>query len=188
MGRAGALLHIDTKQLARVERPGHFAHGNRSEAHRTRGAGYVYAHCGVDDHRRLAYVELHPDERGETCAAFLARAAAFIADQGCGPTQAVMRDNALAYSRSSAFLGALSGLAARQILIPPRTPRWNGKVERFIRTLDEEWAHGRVWDSSHQRARALCSWMRYHNRRRPHSSLGDRPPISRVQQDRGQYT
>ena len=184
----GALLHIDTKQLARFTRPGHFAHGDRSEHHRSRGAGYLYAHCAIDDHTRLAYVELHPDQRGDTCAAFLTRAAAFMAHLGCGPLEAVMSDNAKAYTTSRAFLTALERIGARQILIPPRTPRWNGKVERFIRTLDEEWAHGRIWDSSHQRTRALSSWMRYYNRRRPHSSLGDRPPISRVHQDRGQYT
>jgi transposase InsO family protein len=184
----GALLHIDTKQLARFERPGHFAHGDRAEHHRSRGAGYLYAHCCVDDHTRLAYVELHPDQRGVTCAAFLTRAARFMADQGCGPIQAVMSDNAKAYTEARVFLEVLADLGARQILIPPRTPRWNGKVERFIRSLDEEWAHGRVWASSHQRTRALSSWMRYYNRTRPHSSLSDRPPISRVQQDRGQYS
>jgi transposase InsO family protein len=184
----GALLHVDTKQLARFERPGHFAHGDRAERHRSRGAGYSYAHCVVDDHSRLAYVELHPDQRGDTCAAVLCRAADWFAEAGCGPVQAVMTDNALAYTTSRAFQAALGGLGARQILTPPRTPRWNGKVERFIRTLDEEWAHGRVWASSAERARALLSFLRYYNRRRPHSSLGDRPPISRVQQDRGQYT
>ena len=99
-----------------------------------------------------------------------------------------MSDNAFAYTKSRPFAGALAALGARQILTPAYTPCWNGKVERFIRTLDEEWAHGRVWASSAERARALSSWMRYYNRRRPHSSLGDRPPISRVQQDRGQYS
>ena len=184
----GALLHIDTKQMARFRRPGHFAHGDRAEAHRSRGAGYVFAHCVVDDRSRLAYVELHGDQRGETCAAVLGRAIAWMELQGCGPTQAVMSDNARNYTTSRAFLEAVAAAGARQILIPPRTPRWNGKVERFIRTLDEEWAHGLIWASSAQRARALSSWMRYYNRRRPHSSLGDRPPVSRVQQERGQYT
>jgi transposase InsO family protein len=184
----GALLHLDTKQLARFQRPGHFAHGDRAEAHRSRGAGYLYAHCAVDDHSRLAYVELHADQGAATCAAFLGRAARFMAEAGCGPTQAVMSDNALAHSRSAAFARALEAMGARHILMPPRTPRWNGKVERFIRTLDEEWAHGRRWPSSTQRSRALSSWMRYYNRRRPHSSLGDLPPISRVQQERGQYS
>lgn len=184
----GALLHVDTKQLARFDVPGHFAHGDRSDQHKSRGAGYAYAHCVIDDHSRLAYVELHPDQRGETCAAVLTRAAAWMDEMGLGPTQAVMSDNALAYTRSVAFADAVTAIGARQILIPPRTPRWNGKVERFIRTLDEEWAHGRIWASSAERARALGSWMRYYNRQRPHSSLGDRPPISRVPQERGQYT
>ena len=184
----GALLHVDTKQLARFGRPGHFAHGDRSERHRSPGAGYVYAHCVVDDRSRLAYVELHPDQRGETCAAVLRRAGAWLAEQGCGPIRAVMSDNAKAYAVSRHFRDALGALGARHILIPPRTPRWNGKVERFIRTLDEEWAHGRIWASSAERARGLLSFLRYYNRRRPHSSLGDRPPISRVQQERGQYS
>jgi transposase-like protein len=172
----GALLHIDTKQLARFTRPGHFAHGDRSERHRSRGAGILFAHCVVDDHSRLAYVELHSDQRGQTCAGVLARAAAWLSAQGCGPTEAVMSDNAFPYTKSHAFIGAVAGLGARQIVIPPYTPRWNGKVERFIRTLDEEWAHGRIWASSAQRSRALSSWMRYYNRRRPHSSLSDRLP------------
>ena len=124
----GALLHIDTKQLARFHRPGHFAHGARAEAYRSRGAGYGFAHCVVDDHSRLAYVELQPDQRGETCAAVLVRAIAWMAEQGCGPTRAVMSDNARSYTTSRAFLQALAGAGARQILIPPRTPRWNGKT------------------------------------------------------------
>ena len=177
----GALLHVDTKQLARFGRPGHFAHGDRAEQHKSRGAGWSYAHCVVDDHSRLAYVELHPDQRGATCAAVLERALAFMAAQGCGPVQAVMSDNALSYVRSGEFAAVLARVGARHITTPLRTPRWNGKVERFIRTLDEEWAHGRIWPSSAERARALLSFLRYYNRRRPHSSLGDRPPISRVQ-------
>jgi len=121
----GALLHVDTKQLARFTRPGHFAHPGRAEEHRSRGAGYVYAHCVVDDRTRLAYVELHPDQRGETCARVLWRAAAWFRAQGCGPVVAVMSDNALSYVRSVAFAGVLAALGARHIQIPPRTPRWN---------------------------------------------------------------
>lgn len=183
----GALLHIDTKQLARFRRPGHFAHGDRAEQHKSRGAGYSYAHCVIDDRTRLAYVELHPDQRGSTCAAVLMRAAAWFRAQGCGPPEALMSDNAFGYTRSRLFAEALAAIGARHIRIPPRTPCWNGKVERFIRTLDEEWAHGRIWASSAQRARSLPSFLRYYNRRRPHSALGDRPPVSRVQQDRGHY-
>jgi transposase InsO family protein len=97
-----------------------------------------------------------------------------------------MTDNAWGYRRSNDFAAALDTIGARHIRIPPRTPRWNGKAERFIRTLDEEWAHGRTWPSSTQRNRALTSFLRYYNRRRPHTSLGDRPPISRVHQDQRQ--
>ena len=94
----GALIHIDTKQLARFARPGHFAHGDRAEAHRSRGAGYVFAHCVVDDRSRLAYVELQPDQRGETCAAVLGRAIAWMALQGCGlRPRLAMSDNARNY-------------------------------------------------------------------------------------------
>ena len=97
-----------------------------------------------------------------------------------------MTDNAYVYRHSNAYRQLLAAHGARHIRTPPYTPRWNGKVERFIQTLDDEWAHGRVWASSARRDRGLASWLRYYNRRRPHTSLGDRPPISRVHQDRGQ--
>lgn len=178
----GALLHMDAKQLASFTEPGHWAHGDRSRQQRVAvGTRRIqFAHVVIDDRSRLAYVEVHRHDRGEITAAVLLRAAAWMAEQGAGPVQAVMTDNAMSYRRSRQFSAALADLGARHILIPPRTPRWNGKAERFIRTLDEEWAHGRIWSSSTQRNRALASFLRYYNRRRPHTSLGDRPPISRV--------
>jgi transposase InsO family protein len=182
----GALLHIDTKRLQRFSSPGHWATGDRSKIARKRGEGYVYAHCVVDDHTRLAYVELHSADTGRAAATTLTRAAAWMTEQGCGATEAVMSDNAMAYRNSRAFADALTELGARHIRTPPYTPRWNGKVERFIQTLDDEWAHGHTWPSSTQRDRGLASWLRYYNRRRPHTSLADRPPISRVQQLRRQ--
>ena len=175
----GALLHQDAKQLTRFQRPGHWAHGDRSEPHKTRGAGRCYAHCIVDDHTRLAYVETHAREDGPTAAAVLRRARTWLDEQDVGPTEAVMSDNAFAYTTSRHYQAALAAIDATHIRIPPRTPRWNGKVERFNRTLDEEWAHSQTWPSSEHRNRALGSWMRYYNRRRPHTSLGDRPPTSR---------
>jgi transposase InsO family protein len=185
----GALLHMDAKQLPRFDTPGHWAHGDRSVHARNCGPARIeFAHVVVDDHSRLAYVEIHRRDRGDIAAAVLRRAAAWMAEQGCGHVEAVMTDNAMAYRRSREFSTALAQLGARHILIPPRTPRWNGKAERFIRTLDEEWAHARIWPSSTRRNRALTSFLRYYNRRRPHTSLGDRPPISRVHQDRGQDT
>ncbi len=178
----GALLHMDAKQLPVFSEPGHWAHGDRSRQQRV-AAGtrrLQFAHVVIDDHSRLAYVEVHRYDRGQVAAGVLLRAASWMREQGAGPVQAVMTDNALAYRNSRDFKAALAQLGARHILTPPRTPRWNGKAERFIRTLDQEWAHARTWTSSTERNRALPSFLRYYNRRRPHTSLSDRPPTSRV--------
>jgi len=175
---------MDTKRLQRFAAPGHWATGDRSGPHRN--GGHVYAHCVVDDHSRLAYVELHARDSAAAAAATLRRAAAWMQAQGCGSVEAVMTDNAFVYRHSNDFKTALAEIDARHILTPPYTPRWNGKVERFIQTLDTEWAHGRVWPDSTTRDRALSSWLRFYNRRRPHTSLDDRPPTSRVHQDHGQ--
>jgi transposase InsO family protein len=181
----GALRHMDVKRLARFERPGHWAMG-RAEQHKTRGAGWVYLHVVIDDHSRYLYVEQHPREDADTNARTLERALAHFAELGLAPPQAVMTDNALVYRRSQRFQAVLANAGARHITPPPYTPRWNGKAERVIRTLQDEWAYAHRWPTSHQRARALSSFVRYYNRRRPHSSLGDRPPISRVHNVRGQ--
>jgi transposase InsO family protein len=183
---AGALLHIDAFEAPKFDRPGHWAHGDRSEQHRTRRAGKVKVIGVIDDHTRLVYAEIHSGETAIAVSATLRRAAAWFVEQGCGPVQAVMSDNAKCYSVSHEFRDALTELGARHILIPPRTPRWNGKIERFFGTLDREWAHGRVWSSSARRDRALASFIRFYNRRRPHSACGGRPPIARVHQLRGQ--
>ncbi len=183
---AGALLHIDAMELPKFDRPGHWAHGDRSERHRTRKAGRVKVIGVIDDHTRLAYCELHAGETAEVVSATLRRAAAWMADQGCGPVQAVMSDNAKCYATSHEFRRALTDLGARHILIPPRTPRWNGKIERFFATLDTEWAHGRVWPNSTRRDRALSSFLRFYNRQRPHSAAKGQAPITRVQQVRKQ--
>ncbi len=130
--RPGALLHVDMARLARFERPGHRAEGKRTEKNRNRGAGYVWLHCVIDDHSRYAYVEQRPDQDAATAAAVLERAIAHFQELGMEPPEAVMSDNAFAYRRSFAFRGALERRRLRQILTPPYTPRWNGKVERFI--------------------------------------------------------
>jgi transposase InsO family protein len=175
----GALLHIDALRLAKFDRPGHWATGQRAEEHKTRQAGKTVVIGVLDDHTRLTYCELHADENAATVTATLRRAARWFRDQGCGPVQAVMSDNHKAYT-SLAFTGLLSELGARHILTPAYTPRWNGKIERFFRTLDTEWAHGRVWPNSATRNRALSSFLRFYNRRRPHTAARGRPPISRV--------
>ena len=178
----GALLHVDVARLARFNRPGHAVTGVRdmTGAEKRAGVGYVYLHCVIDDRSRYAYVEQHSGQGGDTAAAVLERAIEHFATLGLKAPEAVMSDNAFAYRRSNAFRAVLAAHGARHILTPPYTPRWNGKVERFIQTLKREWAYAHSWPNSAQRARAMPSFLRYYNRRRPHSSLGDRPPISRV--------
>jgi len=176
----GALLHMDTKRLARFDVAGHRVTGQRSEEIRNRGAGYVFLHVVIDDHSRYLYVEQHDREDAETNARCLQRALAHFNELGLRAPEAVMTDNALVYTRSQRFQALLAEIGAKHITPPPYTPRWNGKAERVIRTLQDEWAYAHRWQNSQQRTRALRSFVRYYNRRRPHSSLGDRPPISRV--------
>ena len=184
--RPGALLHMDVKKLARFSVPGHRVTGDRTTKDLHRGIGYDHLHCVVDDHTRLAYVELHPREDAETNARTLERALRFFAELGLDPPEALMTDNAMVYRRSRGLHELLEHNQIRHIRIPPYTPRWNGKVERFIQTLQNEWAYSRTWPDAHTRARSLPSFVRYYNRRRPHSSLGDRPPISRIHNRCGQ--
>jgi transposase InsO family protein len=185
--RAGALIHVDTAQLAAFRVPGHRVRGRSSDQKRDqrRSLGYVYLHVAVDDHSRYAYVEQHGDQRQQTVRRFMERALRHFQEVGLGPPQAVMSDNGNAY-RSRLFGELLENVGARHILTPPYTPRWNGKAERFIQTLKREWAYAHLWTSSAERSRALRSFIRHYNRRRPHSALRDRPPISRVQNVRGQ--
>jgi transposase InsO family protein len=184
---AGALLHIDALRLAKFDRPGHWATGQRAEEHKTRQAGKTVVIGVLDDHSRLTYCELHSEENAITVTATLRRAASWFQAQGCGPVAAVMSDNHKAYT-STAFTALLAELDAKQILIPAYTPRWNGKIERFFGTARSEWSHNRIWPNSTTRDRALASFMRFYNRRRPHSAAGGRAPITRVQQVRGQDT
>ena len=184
----GALLHIDAFTLPKFSAPGHWATGDRSKALRSRNAGKTVVIGVQDDHSRLVYCELHSSENAANVSATLRRAARWMREQGCGPVQAVISDNAKCYADSHAFKAALAELGARHILCPPYTPRWNGKLERFWHTLDSEWARCRVWPNSTQRDRALSSFIRFYNRQRPHTAAGGRPPITRVQQVREQDT
>jgi transposase InsO family protein len=178
--RPGALLHMDVKKLARFSVPGHRVTGDRSTKDLHRGIGYDHLHCVVDDHSRIAYVELHPRENADTNTRTLERALTFFTQLGLEPPEAVMTDNALVYRNSHRFQTLLAERGIRHIRTPAYTPRWNGKVERFIQTLQQEWAYSRSWPTSSARARSLLSFIRYYNRHRPHSSLGDRPPLTRV--------
>ena len=184
----GDLLHMDTSRYARFLRPGHRVTGDRSQSLRGRSRqtliGYDFAHAIVDDHSRLAYVELHDDERAETVTGFVERALVFFAAHGI-VGQRLMTDNAFAYVRNRSLRELLTRHGIRHLTTEPYRPRTNGKVERFHQTMAREWAYGLAYRSHRQRNQALPHWLDYYNTRRPHSSLGDRPPISRVHNVRG---
>jgi transposase InsO family protein len=180
--RPGELIHIDVKKLGRIPPGGGWkvhGRGPRTAEDRRRRLGYDFVHAAVDDHSRLAYVEVHADERSATTAAFMLRAGAFFAAHGAR-VERVMTDNAWTYRRSPLFQAALVDLGARHVLTPPRQPQVNGKVERFNRTLLEEWAYVRLYRSNRARLRALERWVSFYNSTRPHSALGGRPPLAKV--------
>jgi len=174
----GDLLHMDVSEYVRFKRPGHRVTGDRrSQDHTPDGVDYV--HAIVDDHSRLAYAEILGDARAETATGFLGRALAFYAQHGI-VVRRLMTDNAWAYTKGRAFRELLVRHGIRHLRTKPYRPRTNGKVERFHQTMAREWAYGLVYRSHRERARALPHWLDHYNRGRPHSSLGDQPPISRV--------
>jgi transposase InsO family protein len=180
--RPGELVHMDVKKLARIPDGGGWrAHGRAArEATRDRmvRVGYDYVHSLVDDHSRLAYSEILTDEKGTSCAAFLARAAVYFAAHGIDRIERVMTDNAWAYRHS--LKGVCAQLGARQKFIKPHCPWQNGKVERLNRTLATEWAYRQTFTSNDQRTAALAPWLEHYNTQRRHSALGGHPPISRL--------
>jgi transposase InsO family protein len=183
----GDLLHTDWTLYARFERPGHAVTGDRSSsaAERRRRVGYDFAHAIVDDHSRLAYAELLPDCRAATVTGFLERSLAFFAAHGI-EAKRLMTDNHWRYTRNSSLRELLARREVRHLRTPKRRPQPNGKVERFQQTMAREWAYGVRYRSSRHRAAALPHWLSYYNERRPHSSLGGLPPISRVHNVCGQ--
>jgi len=180
----GDLLHMDTSRYARFLRPGHRVTGDRSQRSRnwmrpeTR-VGYDFAHAVVDDHSRLVYVELHDDERAETVTGFVKRALAFFSEHGI-IAKRLMTDNGFSYVKNRSLRELLAREGIRHLTTQPYRPRTNGKVERFHQTMAREWAYGLAYRSHRQRNQALPHWLEHYNTRRPHSSIGDRPPISRV--------
>jgi transposase InsO family protein len=184
----GDLLHMDVCSYARFLRPGHRVTGDRSQSLRGRSVetrlGYDYAHAIVDDHSRLAFVELHHDEKAATVTGFVERALAFFAEHGI-VARRLMTDNAFAYVKNRSLRELLARQGIRHLTTKPYRPRTNGKVERFHQTMAREWAYGLSYRSHLERNQALPHWLDHYNTRRPHSSLGDRPPISRVHNVRG---
>jgi transposase InsO family protein len=176
----GDLVHIDVKKIGRIPDGGGWrAHGRGERPGYKRKIGYDYVHAVVDDHSRLAYAEILANETGPTCAGFLTRAAGFFADHGITIRQ-VISDNAMNYTRSSDFAEAIEAIGAEHITIKPHCPWQNGKVERFNRTVQIEWAYRQIFNTNAERTAALEPWLDFYNTRRRHSAIGDLPPISRL--------
>jgi transposase InsO family protein len=181
--RPGELIHVDVKKIGKIPPGGGWkAHGRSmgsTWAQKKARIGFDYVHSAVDDHSRLAYSEVLADETGPTTAAFLARAIAFFAGHGI-TVERVMSDNHWSYKRSSDVAKTLADARVKHVFIKAHCPWQNGKVERFNRTLQTEWAYRRVFTSNAARTRALARWVEFYNNRRRHTALGGHPPISRV--------
>lgn len=185
----GDLLHIDTKRYARFERPGHAMTGvrNKTAAEKRAGWGYEFAHVIVDDHTRLAYVELHPDERAATVTAFVERALHWFERHGI-TARRLMSDNAWSYTRNSSLHELLAVHEIRHLRTKAYRPQTNGKVERFHQTMARECAYGMSYRSHRHRNKALPHWLEHYNTHRPHSGIANQPTTSHVHNLRGQNT
>ncbi|NEA72381.1 IS481 family transposase [Streptomyces sp. SID13588] len=185
--RPGELIHIDVKKLGRIPDGGGHKVRGREAGRPIRGMGFDYVHSAVDDHSRLAYSEIHPDEKVATCAGFLARAAAFFHQHGIDRIERVLTDNAWSYRKGLAWKAVLADLGATGKLTRPYRPQTNGKVERFNRTLADEWAYLRPYTSNDERTAALPDFLHTYNHHRGHTALGGNPPITRANNPAGQY-
>jgi transposase InsO family protein len=180
--RPGELIHIDVKKLGRIPDGGGHKVLGRAEGHRkkNRRVGTDYLHVAIDDATRLAFVAVHENELGETCAQFLNDAAVFFAAAGIPVIERVMTDNAKNYTISRAFQASLAGLDARHVRIRNYRPQTNGKAERFNRTMLNEWAYARPYLTNTERNDALPAWLDYYNNTRPHTAIGNHPPSHAV--------
>jgi len=179
--RPGELVHVDIKKLGRFWTLGKRVLGSEAGT-RNRCAGWQFLHLAIDDHSRLAYCELLPSD----CVAFLRRATAWYAEHGIR-VERVLSDNGNGY-RSFVWRDACTDLGIQRRYTRPRRPQTNGKAEALVKTLLREWAYRFAYPSSAHRAQALPGYLRWYNRHRPHSSLGGRPPISRVSQVCGSHS
>jgi transposase InsO family protein len=176
----GEILHIDIKKLGKFNRIGHRISGDRTGQSNTRGVGWEYVHLAIDDHSRLAYSEILPDEKRASCLRFLFNALRFFQSLGV-KVQRVMTDNGVSF-RSFRYAKALRRLRIKHLRTKPYTPRTNGKAERFVQTSLREWAYARAYNTSDERAAELPLWLHRYNWHRPHGAIGAKPPISRLSQ------
>jgi transposase InsO family protein len=178
----GNLLHMDVKRFGKFTEPGHAATGDRSK--RSRRVGWEYCHSIVDDCSRLAYSELHDDERADTVTAFTERALDWFLEHGI-VAERLMTDNAFSYTQNKRLRALMHARAIDHLRTRPYTPRTNGKVERYQQTLQREWAYALEYASSAARRASLPHWVRHYNERRTHSALGNRTPLTRVREVTG---
>jgi transposase InsO family protein len=179
--RPGELIHVDVKKLGKIARPGHRVLGSRASRgyhRRIYDHGWEFVHVAIDDCTRLAYAEVLSDEKASTAIAFLRRAVAFYRRHGIA-VERLITDNGSAY-RSTVHAIACRALGIRHLRTRPYRPQTNGKAERLIRTMLGGWAYGALYRNSTERAAALDGWLHYYNHHRPHSALGRKPPIARL--------
>jgi transposase InsO family protein len=174
----GEILHIDIKKLGKFNRIGHRITGDRTGQSKTRGIGWEYVHLAIDDHSRLAYSEILPDETRGSCLRFLFNALRFFRSLGV-KVERVMTDNGSSF-RSRRYAKALRRLKIKHLRTKPYTPKTNGKAERFVQTSLREWAYARAYETSEDRAAQLPGWLHRYNWHRPHGGIGAKPPISRL--------
>jgi transposase InsO family protein len=170
--KPGEIIHIDIKKLARFNAVGHRITGRHPAHPSSRGCGWEFAHVAIDDHSRIARADIFPDEGKDSAVAFL-RASLGVS------VARVMTDNGSCY-RSKAFARACKQLRIKHIRTKPYTPQTNGKAERFIQSALREWAYATAFAHSDQRRQALLPWLHRYNWHRPHASLANKPPISRL--------
>lgn len=198
----GSMIHVDVTKFGNIPDGGGHRFAGRAQGKRNRAAtarrtgqrgrdrgprlGTAYLHTVIDDHSRVAYAEIHPDETAATAIAVLRRAVAWYADRGA-PVERVLSDNGSCY-RSHAWRDACAELSIAHKRTRPYRPQTNGKIERFHRTLSDGWAYARPYDSDTARRDALPGWLHFYNHHRPHSAIGARPPISRLTNLPGHYT
>jgi transposase InsO family protein len=179
----GAMIHVDVKKLGRIPPGGGWRLRGReatvAHKHKRIKTGYDYVHTAIDDHTRLAYSEIHADEKDATCAGFLHRALAWFAEHGM-QVRRVLTDNALVYRHGTDWGWVCTAWQLKRRFTKPGCPWTNGKAERFNRTLLTEWAYAHPWTSNNLRRRGLDRFLHHYNTRRGHSALGGHPPISRL--------
>jgi transposase InsO family protein len=197
--RPGAMIHVDVKKLGNIPDGGGWRYVGRAQGDRNRAAtpgkprnahhnpkiGTAYVHTVIDDHTRIAYAEIHDDETAATAIAVLRRAVTWYSARGV-TIERVLSDNGSAY-RSHAWRDACTELGIRPKKTRPYRPQTNGKIERFHRTLAHGWAFARLFPTEHARRKALPAWLHQYNHHRPHTAIGNQPPITRLTNLPGQY-